>query len=69
MTSGLPAVDVQNLTGDKGRSLEIQDSVDDVADLSDVAERVKLAELLVGGDIVRGRVDDAERDRVDAHAA
>ena len=34
MAGGLAAVDVQDLAGDEGRPLEVEDSVDDVADLA-----------------------------------
>jgi len=38
VTSGLAAVDVQDLAGDVGRRLQEQDAVDDVADLTGPAE-------------------------------
>jgi hypothetical protein len=38
MPGGLAPVDVQNLTGDERGAFEIQDAVDDVADLADPAD-------------------------------
>ena len=60
MTSGLAAVDVQDLSSDVGRGLQEQDAVDDVADLADPAERGELVtESVVAVRRVHRRLDDA----------
>ena len=43
VAGGLTAVDVQDLAGDERGPLEIEDPVDDVADLAQPAERVQPA--------------------------
>jgi hypothetical protein len=40
MSGSLAAVDVQSLAGDERRLLEVDDALDDVADLGHPAERV-----------------------------
>jgi len=50
----LPTVDVQDLAGDEGGPLEIQDAVDDVADLADPAEGVECRQALVRRGVVYG---------------
>src|SRR5216684_57491 len=65
----LTAVDAQDLAGHEGRMLEIEDRLDDIADLAHAANRVELGERLVGRLGVHRCLDDAGGDRVDAHAA
>jgi hypothetical protein len=48
VAGGLTSVDVEDLAGDERGSLEIQDPVDDVVNLAQTAERVKLGEAPVG---------------------
>ena len=69
VSRGLTAVDVQDLPGDERGPLEIEDPLDDVVDLTDSSERVKLPQPLVGFRIEAGILDDPERNRVDPHAA
>ena len=47
MSRDLTAVDVQRLAGYERCSFEIQDAVDDVADVPDSAERMKVCQALV----------------------
>ena len=48
---------------------EIQDAVDDIADLAHPAERVEVRQALVGRSIVQRGLDDSEGDGVDPNAA
>src|SRR5213079_2358543 len=66
VSGGLTAVDVQDLARHEGGSFEIQDPVDDVADLADPTDR--LSHSFVGRRVVYWRLDDAGGDRVDADA-
>ena len=65
MPGCLPAVDVQRLPGDERGLLEIEHPLDDVGNLAHATKGVKHTQVCVGRWIVRGCLDDAERDRVD----
>src|SRR5579871_1450542 len=65
---GLTTIDVQRLARDECGAFEIEDGIDDVADLADAAQRVKGIEALVRLGVVGGGPDDAERDGIHAHA-
>ena len=52
MPSGLTPVDMERLTGDKGRPFEIEDPVDNVADFAEPAERVEVCHARIGGGVV-----------------
>ena len=54
VSGGLAAVDVQGLAGDERGSLEVEDRVDDVADLAHPAQRVQGRQALVGRRVVSG---------------
>ncbi len=54
MSSGLTAVDVQDLAGDERRPFEIEDPVNDVFELAQPAKGMKAGEAVVGGEVVRG---------------
>ena len=62
------AVDVQRLAGDEGGVFEIEDPVDDVADLAEPANGLEGGHALVGRVVVHGGLDDSRSDRVDPHA-
>ena len=53
VSGGLAAVDVEDLAGDERGPLEIEDPVDDVADLAEPAEGMKRGQALVGGGVVQ----------------
>src|SRR4051794_22204621 len=64
MSGGLSAVDVQGLAGDERGTFEIDDPVDDVADLAGPTDGVQRSARLVGLGAVRRRFDDAQRDGI-----
>src|SRR5260221_8431605 len=64
----LTAVDMQRLATDERGPVEIEDSVDDVADLAQPAKRLEAGHARVGRGVVHGSLDHAEGDRVDPHA-
>ena len=39
MTGDFPAVDVEDLAGDERRGFEVEDAIDDVADLAHMPDR------------------------------
>ena len=59
VTSDLATIDVHDFPGDKGRRLEKQNALDDVAHLAHVAEGLAIAQAFVFDGIVDGRSDDA----------
>src|SRR4051795_11966124 len=64
MSGALTAVDVQGLAGDERGTFEIEDPVDDIADLAGPTDGVQRSARLVGLGAVRRRLDDAQRDGV-----
>lgn len=69
MPSALTAVDVQDLPDDERSVLEVDDRLDDIANLTHPAKRVELGEGFVRLGRVHRGADDAERDGVDPDAA
>src|SRR2546421_3316630 len=69
MSRGLAAVDVQRLAGDETRLLEVEDPLDDVADLTHLPDRVSGGLAVVGRGVVHRRLDHSKRDRVDPDTA
>ena len=69
MSRGLTPVDVQGLAGDERGLFEIQDRVDDVADLANSADGVKADHVFVGGRVVLRGLDDPRGDGVDSDAS
>ena len=69
MSGGLPAVDMQDLARDECGLFEIQDPVDDIADLANPAEGVEGGLARVGCGFVQSSPDHSERDSVDPYAA
>jgi len=65
----LAAVDVQRLAGDETRLLEVEDPLDDVADLTHPPDRVSGGLTVVGRGVVHRRLDHSKRDRVDPDTA
>jgi hypothetical protein len=59
-SGGLAAVDVQDFARNECRSLQVQDPFDDVADLADPAEGMKLGHAVIGCRIVHWRLDDSD---------
>ncbi len=69
MACALPAVDVQDLAGDKCSAVQVEDRLNDVVDLTHMADRVQLAQGIVSfGGVHRG-FDDARRHGVGADAS
>ena len=69
MAGALTAVDVQDFAGHEAGLFEIKDRIDDILDLTHVADRVQGAERRVRLGGMHRRLDDAGRDRVHADAA
>ena len=69
VAGGLPAVDMQDLARDECGPFEIQDPVDDIADLANPAEGVEGGLARVGCGFVQRSPDHSERDGVDPYAA
>ena len=60
---------MQNVAGDEGRVLEIENGLDDVVDLAETTERMQLRQGVVGRRIVHRGADHPEGDSVRADAA
>src|SRR5882757_4051839 len=60
----LTTIHVQDLAGDEGRVLQIENRVDDIVDLAHATDWVQLPERLVRGRVVHRCLDDAECDDV-----
>src|SRR4051794_9497265 len=69
VSGGLTAVDVQRLPRDERGLLEIQDPLDDIGYLTHTPQGMKATQLRIRRAVVPGRLDDTERDRVDAYSA
>src|SRR5947209_11418087 len=69
MPGRLAAVDVECLPRDERGPLQVEDPVDDVANLSHPTERVNGGRAVVRCGVVHRRLDHSERDRIDADAA
>jgi hypothetical protein len=54
VSSGLTAIDVQDLAGDEAGSVEVEDRVGDVTDLADPADGVEAGHAVVGRAVVLG---------------
>ena len=69
VSGSLTAIDVQRLPRDERGPLEIENPIDDISDLAHTTKGVQPTQLRIGQRIVRGSLDDAERDRVNPQSA
>jgi hypothetical protein len=60
---------MQNVAGDEGRVLEIENGLDDVVDLAETTDRMQFRQGVVGRRIVHRRADCPEGDSVTADTA
>ena len=67
-SSSLTPVDVERLAGDKCGPFEVEDPVDDIADFTEPAQRMKVRHTRIGGGVVP-RPDYAQSDRVHPNPA
>ena len=67
-SSSLTPVDVERLAGDKCGSFEVEDPVDDIADFTEPAQRMKVRHTRIGGGVVP-RPDNPQSDGVHPNPA